>query len=163
MRTSSYRLQFLSQSTLSQVPGFGLWPLAGGTLEGVAASILLLKDYADGSRQKTMKLEAVEFLRRFLMHTLPKGFMRIRHYGFMSNRFRTEKLERCRQLLRHRSSVSIESQTHHRKDPTEERPISMPCPQCRCGTMRILKILEPVWRVEVRVNPHRTIPYRDSS
>jgi len=45
----------------------------------------LYKDYADGSQQKTMTLEATEFLRRFCMHILPPGFRKIRYYGFMAN------------------------------------------------------------------------------
>jgi hypothetical protein len=46
-----------------------------------------------------MTLAADEFIRRFLLHTLPDGFHRIRHYGFLGNRHRTEKLALCRQLL----------------------------------------------------------------
>ena len=57
------------------------------------------KDYSQGSRQRTMTLDAVEFLRRFLLHVLPKGFMRIRYYGFLANRNRPEKLQRVRTLL----------------------------------------------------------------
>jgi len=48
------------------------------------------KDYAQQGRQRTMTLDAVEFLRRFLLHVLPKGFMRIRYYGFLANRNRWE-------------------------------------------------------------------------
>jgi hypothetical protein len=44
------------------------------------------KDYAHGSKQKEMTLDAVEFLRRFCLHILPPRFMKIRHYGFLSNR-----------------------------------------------------------------------------
>jgi hypothetical protein len=43
------------------------------------------KDYADGSQIKTMTLEAVEFIRRFLLHVLPSGFVHIRHFGFLAN------------------------------------------------------------------------------
>ena len=57
------------------------------------------KDYRDGDTQKTMTLTAHEFIRRFLLHVLPQGLQRIRYYGFMGNRYREEKLERCRQLL----------------------------------------------------------------
>lgn len=57
------------------------------------------KDYSQGSRQRTMTLDAVEFLRRFLLHVLPKGFVRIRYYGFLANRNRPEKLQRVRTLL----------------------------------------------------------------
>jgi hypothetical protein len=46
-----------------------------------------------------MTLDAVEFLRRFLQHVLPKGFMKIRHYGLLASRHRQEKLQRSRQLL----------------------------------------------------------------
>ena len=46
-----------------------------------------------------MTLDAIEFVRRFLMHVLPSGFVRIRHYGFLANRHRREKLMRCRELL----------------------------------------------------------------
>ena len=48
------------------------------------------KDYAHGSLQKVMTLAATEFLRRFFMHVLPKGFVRIRSFGFLANRFRTQ-------------------------------------------------------------------------
>ena len=50
-------------------------------------------------RQRIMTLETTEFIRRFLLHVLPKGFMRIRHYGFLANRCRKQQLARCRQLL----------------------------------------------------------------
>ena len=57
------------------------------------------KDYADYNQTKTMTLDAVEFMRRFLLHVLPRGFVRIRQFGFLSNRVRKEKLEVCRLLL----------------------------------------------------------------
>jgi len=57
------------------------------------------KDYAHGSIPKDMTLAATEFLRRFFLHVLPKGFVRIRSFGFLANRFRTQSLLLCRQLL----------------------------------------------------------------
>ena len=57
------------------------------------------KDYAHGNKKRKMTLSADEFLRRFLLHILPRGFVRIRHFGFLANRRRTELLEVCRQLL----------------------------------------------------------------
>jgi hypothetical protein len=57
------------------------------------------KDYRHDSHQKVMCLEAQEFIRRFLLHVLPGGLQRIRHYGFLANRYRVVKLARCRQLL----------------------------------------------------------------
>jgi len=57
------------------------------------------KDYADHDRIKVLKLDADEFLRRFLLHVVPRGFMRIRHFGLLANRTRRATLTRCRDLL----------------------------------------------------------------
>jgi hypothetical protein len=57
------------------------------------------KDYADDRKRKTMTLDAAEFLRRFVTHVLPGGFVKVRHYGLLSNRFREQRLADCRQLL----------------------------------------------------------------
>jgi len=57
------------------------------------------KDYAHGNQQRKMTLAATEFLRRFVQHVLPRGFMRIRQYGFLANRSRTSRLALARQLL----------------------------------------------------------------
>jgi hypothetical protein len=57
------------------------------------------KDYRRDSRQKVMSLQTQEFIRRFLLHVLPTGFQRIRHFGFLANRHRGVKLARCRLLL----------------------------------------------------------------
>jgi hypothetical protein len=57
------------------------------------------KDYSDGSRIKLMTLAPAEFMRRFLLHVLPDGFQRIRHYGFLANGNRQAKLARIRELL----------------------------------------------------------------
>ena len=57
------------------------------------------KDYAHRAHRKLMTLDAVEFLRRFLLHVLPSGLVRIRQFGFLANRVRKSKLELCRTLL----------------------------------------------------------------
>jgi hypothetical protein len=57
------------------------------------------KDYAQGSKQKVMTVSTDEFLRRFLTHVLPKGLIRIRHFGLFANRKRSASLRRCRMLL----------------------------------------------------------------
>jgi hypothetical protein len=57
------------------------------------------KDYRNANRLGTMTLTAEEFIRRFLLHVLPAGFQRIRYYGFFCNRYREQKLARCRELL----------------------------------------------------------------
>jgi hypothetical protein len=61
--------------------------------------IFRYKDYADASRSKTMTLSAEEFLRRFVQHVLPKGFVKIRHYGLLANAQREARLKVCRRLL----------------------------------------------------------------
>ena len=60
---------------------------------------LSYRDRRDGDRKKTITLEAQEFIRRFLLHVLPQGFMRIRHFGFLANRSKKQALARCRKLL----------------------------------------------------------------
>jgi hypothetical protein len=57
------------------------------------------KNYRAGGRVKMITLAADDFIRRFLLHVLPDGFQRIRHYGFLANRSRQQKLDRCRQVL----------------------------------------------------------------
>jgi hypothetical protein len=59
----------------------------------------LWRDYAHGNKQRVMTLEAMEFLRRFFLHVLPKGFVRIRHYGLLANRFRNRLLPLAHTLL----------------------------------------------------------------
>ena len=73
------------------------------------------KDYRHDSRQKVMTLDVDEFIRRFLLHVLPSGFQRIRHYGLLANCCRAFKLARCRsQTLRCRVGLSGPLRTAHR-------------------------------------------------
>ena len=57
------------------------------------------RDYRHGANSKVMTLAAEEFIRRFLLHALPDGFQRIRHYGFLANGHRADRLALCRRLL----------------------------------------------------------------
>lgn len=103
------------------------------------------KDYADGNATKTMTLAAVEFLRRFLMHVLPSGFVRIRHYGFLGNRHRQAKLELCRKLL---GVVPKEDATNPRdsaesEDIASDHDLSPMCPACGKGRMVIIDMIHP--------------------
>lgn len=99
------------------------------------------KDYAHGNQPRTMTLHACEFMRRFLMHTLPRGFVRIRHYGFLANRNRKENLERCRQLLEHGGRVAQNQEPTSSAEPTEERENR--CPVCRDGRMFLVEHIDP--------------------
>lgn len=65
------------------------------------------KDYAHGGKHRVMTLAAVEFLRRFFLHILPKGFVRIRHFGFLANRWRKARLAICREVLGCATNISV--------------------------------------------------------
>jgi hypothetical protein len=96
------------------------------------------KDYKHQNKQnsKTMSVEADEFIRRFLIHTLPPSFQRIRHFGFLANCHRQVKLALCRQLLLPPITELLPqpSQTRTLLDfLTKNKPV--PCPQCGLGTM----------------------------
>jgi hypothetical protein len=91
------------------------------------------KDYAHGGKQGKMTLGANEFLRRFFLHVLPRGFVRIRHFGFLANRWRASRLALSRQLLSSTSSTLVEAGT--RKPPAESSSV-WHCP--RCGAAMIV-------------------------
>ncbi len=97
------------------------------------------KDYRRGQREGVMRLEAVEFMRRFLLHVLPKGFVRIRHYGFLSNRSRKEKLRLCRRLLGSVAQADTEPES-----PPDAASSEWLCPLCQKGAMLIVAKL-PRW------------------
>jgi Putative transposase len=103
----------------------------------------LWKDYAHQGKQKTMKLNAVEFIRRFLMHVLPAGFVRIRHYGFLANRVCREKLELCRTLLAALTTPQpvVAEPAPEPKEAGEGRPEAHVCPACGEGRMVIVETL----------------------
>ena len=91
------------------------------------------KDYAHGGKQGQMTLAATEFLRRFFLHVLPKGFVRIRHFGFLGNRLRASRLALGRQLLASSSSMSGEVRT---QEVQSESSSLWHCP--RCGATMIV-------------------------
>ncbi len=107
------------------------------------------RDYRDHNQQKTMTLSAEEFIRRFLLHVLPRGFHRIRYYGFLGNRYRKEKLEHCRQLLNMTPPNQSPSQPQPREDYRDryERLTGhslRECPVCHRGRMIVVKLLPGV-------------------
>jgi len=100
------------------------------------------KDYAAGNLTKTMTLDVCEFTRRFLLHVLPRGFVRIRHYGFLANRCRQEKLELCRRRIEQSGGgAGRDNPGTVRTDP-EHSIVSEPfrCPVCQRGRMIIIEI-----------------------
>ena len=104
------------------------------------------KDYREEHPDtgKTMTLAASEFIRRFLLHVLPRGFHRIRYYGLLGNRHRTEKLERCRHLLGTASpSEPVQPATTDFRDRYEALTgVSLrACPLCQHGRMIVVECL----------------------
>jgi hypothetical protein len=108
------------------------------------------KDYAHGNRKRVMSLSASEFVRRFLVHVLPAGFVRIRHYGILSNRHRHEDLALCRELLGSGATT----------EPGPEETVKLPegpesitptriCPHYGAGRMIVIAEF-PRWRPEPR-------------
>lgn len=89
-------------------------------------------DYAHGNRQRTMTLDGGEFLRRFLLHAVPSGFVRIRHYGLLANRGRGERLAQCRRLLGATPATAAAAAASSTAATAAERPC---CPACGRGRL----------------------------
>ena len=93
--------------------------------------------HTDQTQHSTIK--AVEFIRRFLMHSLPKRFVRIRHFGFLSNRLKKNNIRKIRKILG-QSTLEVESD----KKSIEEMMLKLTgvditrCPCCKKGTMRVV-------------------------
>jgi hypothetical protein len=103
------------------------------------------KDYRNRGLVKTMTLSAEEFIRRFLLDVLPNGFRRIRYYGFLGNRDRQQKLDRCRRLLgmaTPQQAVTSPPKENHcvRYADIVGSPLHQ-CPHCRQGRMVVIEIL----------------------
>ena len=94
------------------------------------------KDYRHESRNKTMRLDAHEFMRRFLLHVLPSGFQRIRHYGLLANRYRELRLNQCRDLLAAPAPVVPLATEDYRDRYQRLTGVSLrDCPHCGHGQM----------------------------
>lgn len=97
------------------------------------------KDYADEQQIKMMPLSTSEFIRRFLMHTLPSGFVRIRYYGLLANRDRQERLEQCRLLLGVNAELLLETEEPTASTESREPPHKHEiCPACGNGRLVIV-------------------------
>lgn len=116
------------------------------------------RDYADGGKTKILKLPAPELLRRFLLHVLPPGFVRIRHFGLLANGHRKAKVQRCRELLK----ADPPTPERPAKTSTAERILRATgiditrCPRCTRGTM--LRVAELPSPRRSRTSPHRPRP-----
>jgi Putative transposase len=100
------------------------------------------KDYRAHGKTKVMTLNADEFIRRFLLHALPEGFHRIRHYGFLANGSRGDSLALCRRLLEARATSAVHEPAHNHTQgdcPLTAADFAI-CPDCG-GTMRRIAVV----------------------
>jgi hypothetical protein len=98
------------------------------------------RDSKTGNQMKSMTLDAIEFIRRFLLHILPSGFMKIRHFGFLANRNRASALALCREHLAASSCANnlVTILTREQQSAVDHR-----CPYCHAGVLRIVEWLTP--------------------
>jgi hypothetical protein len=102
------------------------------------------KDYDDDGRQKIMTLDTVEFIRRFFLHLLPSGFMRIRHYGFLSNSNRKKGLEKCAEIFSSVRKKLMEKPKEKKAwyERVKERTGVDPLLCKKCGKARLTRVAE---------------------
>ncbi len=112
------------------------------------------RDSRDKKRIKVMSLDAVEFIRRFLLHVLPSGFVKIRHFGLLANRNRRQALALCRQHLNATGSDNADVLTDRQR-----AAVNRCCPCCKRGTLYILMRLAPAQLVI----PAHALAHGDSS
>jgi hypothetical protein len=102
------------------------------------------KDYAHGARRRVMQLQPVEFLRRFALHILPRGFNRIRHYGLLANRSKRLLLAQARAALDAPRTVPKAPRESARAFWQRIASIDIErCPHCRLGMLRTIATLRP--------------------
>jgi hypothetical protein len=101
------------------------------------------KDYQDHNRWKVMRLAVEEFIRRFLLHVLPKGLVRIRHFGFLANACRSKQLPRIRQAIAMADKQAAEDLAEAQLSASAEiATVCFSCPNCH-RPMRILAVILP--------------------
>jgi putative transposase/transposase-like zinc-binding protein len=112
------------------------------------------KDYRDGNTGKVMMLEADEFIRRFLLHVLPDGFMRIRHFGLLSNCHREEKLELCRSLLEAEEQSEAVEPGEHQKTTEQLLPDNNNdlCPECKQGRLHVIETIQSAFEAAAQAD-----------
>ena len=96
------------------------------------------KDYREHGKNRSLSLSGEEFVRRYLMHIVAKGFMRIRHYGFLANCCRKKRLEQIRQRLHCQPFAFEDSQTR-------QAAVTCPCPRCKKGDMILIAEILPTY------------------
>jgi hypothetical protein len=105
------------------------------------------KDYTHGNKQRKMTVSADEFLRRFLLHVLPRGFVRIRSFGFLANRCRSGLLALCRQLLLQQADHDQPAISN-----ASPQPVGGSCPKCS-SPMLLIERFPAVGTLAALCNP----------
>jgi hypothetical protein len=91
------------------------------------------RDSRHNNHSSVMKLDATEFIRRFLLHVLPAGFVKIRHFGLLANRNRRKSLTLCRGHL-----CAVAADLGTLLNEQQKSALHRSCPQCRCGTLHVI-------------------------
>lgn len=103
------------------------------------------KDYRQHDQKKTMQLSHAEFIRRFALHILPKGFVKIRHYGFLSSTWKRDKLK----LLQENLGVKV-------LEKADKKPLLPKCPCCKIGNLHPIAVFDnrgpPAWYIDASQN-----------
>jgi hypothetical protein len=124
------------------------------------------KDYQDGNKQKTMPLSIAEFLRRFELHFLPRGFVKIRHYGFLQNHGKTARLNVVRKQMKlHTLPPKINVPVAVRMMEKYDQDITL-CPECKTGHLQLIAIVYPkdlVVKLKLSVAISETVPLQNKA
>ncbi len=107
------------------------------------------RDRRNNNTQKTMTLKAQEFIRRFLLHVLPDGFVRIRHFGFLANRYKKENLQHCREIIGHSEHLPEPAEKNYQQRVLELTGIDITlCPCCNNGSMFVVEEIPAQWKIK---------------
>ena len=109
------------------------------------------RDRSDGDRCKKITMNAQEFIRRFLLHVLPDGYKKIRHFGFLASRCKKQNLAKCRQIM-----GMSEDLPEHQPETFQEKMLRLTaiditmCPKCKNGQMQKVKKLIAAWKLHLK-------------
>ncbi|EWH08540.1 transposase [Catenovulum agarivorans DS-2] len=95
------------------------------------------KDYRDSNQNKLMTLNIEEFIRRYLQHVLPKGLVRVRHYGFLANACSSRKIQRIK------AQCKTDKTSTEKLKPKTDKEMHWPCTECKLGELKLVSIVLP--------------------
>ncbi len=109
------------------------------------------RDRSDGDTSKQMTINAQEFIRRFLLHVLPKGYKKIRHFGFLASRCKKLSLAKCRQILEVPEDLpELQPETLRDKMLRLTDIDITRCPKCKNGKMQKVKKIIASWEIHLK-------------